>query len=157
VKRQKSVIAFQAGDRVHVAGFGSGVVREVRNGGRYLVDVKGTAMVVAATQLAAAQEGRRSRRPGTIVRPSGAPDPLPRDRRVAASIDLHGRTAAEAEAALDEFLNDALLGGLAEVRIIHGRSGGRVKAAVQARLRRIPAVRAFGLDPSNPGVTIVRL
>ena len=34
-------VAFQAGDPVHVALLGRGTVREVRNGGRYFVDVKG--------------------------------------------------------------------------------------------------------------------
>ena len=32
---------FEPGDHVHVAAFGKGVVREVRNGGRYLVDETG--------------------------------------------------------------------------------------------------------------------
>ena len=73
------------------------------------------------------------------------------------TIDLHGLTAAEAAEALDAFLNDALLAGLAEVRVIHGRSGGRLKAAVHQRLREISSVRTFRVDPANPGVTIVVL
>jgi DNA mismatch repair protein MutS2 len=59
--------------------------------------------------------------------------------------------------ALDEFLNDALLASLDEVRIIHGRSGGRLKAAVHARLREVPTVRSFRVDPRNAGVTIALL
>ena len=47
--------------------------------------------------------------------------------------------------------------GLAEARVIHGRSGGRLKAAVHGRLKTMPSVRAFRLDPRNPGVTIVQL
>jgi len=49
---------FVPGDRVHVAGFGTGVVREARNGGRFLIELKGHAMVVAATELAAAEPSR---------------------------------------------------------------------------------------------------
>jgi DNA mismatch repair protein MutS2 len=60
-------------------------------------------------------------------------------------------------AALDTFLNDAILAGVDEARVIHGRSGGRVKAAVHARLKRLAAVRGYRLDPANPGVTIVTL
>ena len=41
-------MAFQAGDPVHVALFGKGTVREARNGGRYLVDVKGANSVGVA-------------------------------------------------------------------------------------------------------------
>jgi hypothetical protein len=42
---------FNPGDHVLVAHFGKAVVREVRNGGRYLVDLKGRAMVLAEAQL----------------------------------------------------------------------------------------------------------
>ena len=66
-------------------------------------------------------------------------------------------TVEEAVAALDAFLNDALLAGHTEVRVIHGRSGGRLRAAVHARLKQLPVVRAFRLDPANPGVTIMTL
>jgi DNA mismatch repair protein MutS2 len=66
-------------------------------------------------------------------------------------------TVEEAVTALDTFLNDALLAGHADVRVIHGRSGGRLKAAVHARLKQLVAVRAFRLDPANAGVTIVTL
>src|SRR5213083_1168779 len=67
-------------------------------------------------------------------------------------LDLHGHTVEEAIAALDAFINDALLASASEVRVIHGRSGGRVKQAVHARLRELP-VRSVRLDPRNPGVT----
>lgn len=63
----------------------------------------------------------------------------------------------EAAAAVDAFLNDAMLAGHSEVRIIHGISGGRVKSAVHARLKGVSAVRAFRVDPANAGVTIVTL
>jgi DNA mismatch repair protein MutS2 len=75
----------------------------------------------------------------------------------ASSVDLHGMTTEEAVAAVDAFLNDAILASLDEVRIIHGRSGGRLKAAVHARLRGLTAIRGFRVDPANPGVTIVSL
>jgi DNA mismatch repair protein MutS2 len=143
-------MAFQPGDHVHVAAFGRGVVREVRNGGRCLVEVKGRSMVVLETQLTPAGPGRRS---------SAASPPLPEplERSDApATIDLHGKTREEAVAALDAFINDAILAGHSRVVVIHGRSGGRVKQAVHRRLKDLP-VRGFHLDTSNPGVTIVDL
>ena len=78
-------------------------------------------------------------------------------QHVARVLDLHGKTTAEAIEALDAFLNDALLAGAGEARVIHGRSGGRLKAAVHARLRQLPSLRGFRVDPRNPGVTIVQL
>lgn len=149
-------MVFTPGDHVHVAAFGKGIVRDVRNRGRYLVEVKGRVMVVAASALTPAAVGRRG-----PARAAGAPahDVTASVGRAAPphSIDLHGKTVEEAIATLDAFLNDAILGGLADVQVIHGRSGGRVKAAVHARLKQISAVRAFRLDPGNPGVTLVRL
>jgi len=56
---------------------------------------------------------------------------------------------------LEVFINDVLLDGSFEARVIHGRSGGRVKAVVHQYLRKLPAVAAFRVDPHNPGVTIV--
>ena len=136
--------------------FGKGVVRDVRNGGRYLVEVKGRAMVVDGSALTSAAEPKgRTASPGARQM-----DPIP-DRlartHASASLDLHGMTVDEALAALEAFLNDAILAGHAEVRVIHGRSGGRLKAAVHRRLKQVSSVRAYRIDRANPGLTIVAL
>jgi DNA mismatch repair protein MutS2 len=157
---------FLAGDRVHVATLGTGVVREVRNGGRYLIELKGRSMVVAGSQLEPAQE-RRAAKQHQDAKQHQEKKP-PSERRSATDsaavipvpsrvLDLHGKTVLEALDALDSFLNDALLEGCDDVQVIHGRSGGKLKAAVHGRLRQLPSVRAFRVDPNNPGVTMVRL
>jgi DNA mismatch repair protein MutS2 len=142
---------FAAGDRVHIATLGTGIVREVRNGGRYLIELKGRSMVVTGSQLEPASE-RLATKP---------PDPIPSDPAAPAAasraLDLHGQTVPEALEALDAFINDALLDGCDELRVIHGRSGGKLKSAVHGRLGQLPSVRAFRVDPANPGVTHVRL
>ena len=147
---------FAPGDRVHVAGLGTGIVREVRNGGRYLVEVKGRAMVVEGNQLEPA-ESPRGRRVKPPAEDANAPGPARGSSGSAPSLDLHGKTVIEAIDALDSFLNRALLDGTADVRVIHGRSGGALKAAVHRRLAELTSVRGFRLDPGNPGVTIVHL
>lgn len=147
---------FSAGDLVHVASFGKGIVRDVRRGGRYLVEVKGRSMLVGDAQLSPVEPKKR-RATGVVDTPSSqAADPSSR-ADVSTAIDLHGMTAEEAVAAVDAFLSDAILAGHPEVRVIHGRSGGRLKAAVQQRLKQLPSVVGFRLDPANPGVTIVCL
>jgi hypothetical protein len=50
-----------------------------------------------------------------------------------------------------------MLAGLPELRFIHGRRGGRIRAALGRWLGGIPTVRAFRRDPRNEGVTIVAL
>jgi DNA mismatch repair protein MutS2 len=141
---------FSPGDHVHVASLGKAIVREVRKGSRYLVDLKGRALLVSERQLTPVPKPKRQKeQPGTELTPARTHAP--------SSIDLHGMTREVAIEALDEFLNDALLASLDEVRIIHGRSGGRLKAAVHARLREVPTVRSFRVDPRNAGVTIALL
>jgi DNA mismatch repair protein MutS2 len=148
---------FNPGDHVVVAHFGKAVVREVRNGGRYLVDLKGRAMVVGEAQLTPAKDRKRQRGSVKVAEPAIAAANVVVRTGAASSIDLHGMTTDDAVAAVDAFLNHAILASLVEVRIIHGRSGGRLKAAVHARLRVLTAIRGFGLDPANAGVTIVSL
>lgn len=146
---------FAAGDHVHVASIGKGIVRDVRNGGRYLVDVKGRHMVAGEAQLTPVDE-RRQRGVVRVVAEPSSTEIVTRSH-AAAAIDLHGMTTDEAVAALDTFLNDAMLAGLPEVRVIHGRSGGRLKAAVHARLRVVTSLRSFHVDRANQGVTVVTL
>jgi DNA mismatch repair protein MutS2 len=72
-------------------------------------------------------------------------------------VDLHGLTVEEALARIEAALNDALLADMAQVRFVHGRSGGRIRSALHHRLRQIASVRHFFVDPRNEGVTIVEL
>jgi DNA mismatch repair protein MutS2 len=145
---------FAPGDLVHVAGLGKGTVREVRNGERYLVDLKGRALVTTGDQLTLQEAPRKGVRAKSSSAPR-SPKEYETPRAEAASFDLHGKTVAEAMEAVSEFLNGALLAGHQEVRIIHGRSGGKIKSALHAQLGRISSVRTYRLDPRNPGVTIV--
>jgi DNA mismatch repair protein MutS2 len=150
-------MTFAPGDEVHVAALGKGVVREVRNGGRYLVELKGRSIVAAEGQLTAVSGRKRADARGSSSSQTSAPDSSGTVSHAATSLDLHGMTVEEAVGALDAFLNDALLAGHAEVRVIHGRSGGRLKSAVHGRLKQLVVVGAFRLDPANAGVTIVTL
>ena len=149
-------MAFAPGDEVHVAALGKGIVREVRNAGRYLVEVKGRSIVVAEAELTILSERPRRGPPGAHASQTSVSN-APARSHAAIALDLHGMTVEEAVPALDAFLNDALLAGHAEVRVIHGRSGRRLKTAVHTRLKQMHVVRAFRLDPVNTGVTIVVL
>ena len=46
------------GDPVHVAALGTGIVREARTGGRYLVEIKGRSFVVVGSQLTRVEPSR---------------------------------------------------------------------------------------------------
>jgi DNA mismatch repair protein MutS2 len=144
--------AFSVGDTVQTPQ-GKGVVREVRNGGRLLVQIQARMVVVAATDAVPATPPRR----GSV---SGPPQEtaMPRVSGGApAEVDLHGLRVDEALHRIDDALDAALRAGHAELRFIHGRSGGRLRGALHERLRGISAVRGVRLDPRNAGVTIVSL
>ena len=154
-------MSFAPGDRVHLPGLGTGIVREVRNGERYVIQIKGRTMVVGGAQMQRADPPpSSSRRRASINNDQevqAEPDTAARAPQAALSLDLHGKTVEEAITALDEFLDRALIASHAEVRVIHGRSGGRIREAVHKRLRELPPVRSFRIDPRNAGVTVVSL
>lgn len=145
---------FRPGDLVQTP-LGKGVVREARNNRRLIVEI-GTRSVVLEEGTVAPLE--TAKQPVDKKRRAPAPEPaqLPA-RRPAADVDLHGLTVEEALARAEQALNDALLADFPELRLIHGKSGGRIRASLHRRLRETPTVRAFRLDPGNPGVTIVSL
>ena len=143
---------FLPGDPVQTP-LGKGVVREERNNGRLIVEIGGRSVVVderTVRPIDAPKPERKRKRAPADPAPPAAP-------RSVAEIDLHGLTVEEALVRAEQALNDALLGDRSELRVIHGKGSGRIRAALHARLRNVSAVRAFRLDPGNPGVTIVSL
>ena len=81
-------------------------------------------------------------------------------RAVATEVDLRGLTVDEALLVLDRFLDDAVLSGLGQVTIIHGKGTGALRAAVQQHLRTHPSVKSFRLGTygeGEMGVTIAEM
>jgi DNA mismatch repair protein MutS2 len=147
---------FGVGDQVQTP-FGKGVVVEARHGGRLLVDIDGRKVVLetsAARPLEPRGTSSRKTRPARAPVEHDGGEAAGR-RPAPAEVDLHGLFVADALARVERAINDALLDGRLQLRIIHGRSGGRIKAAVHRQLDGLPPVRAFRLDPGNDGVTIV--
>ncbi|MBP1758655.1 MAG: endonuclease MutS2, partial [Firmicutes bacterium] len=75
-------------------------------------------------------------------------------------VDLRGMTTDEAEAVLSQFLDQALLGNLTSVRIIHGKGTGAVRKAVHQVLKRTKQIKSFRLGrygEGEDGVTIAEL
>ena len=73
-------------------------------------------------------------------------------------LDIRGMAVDEALPVLDNFLDAAYMGNLPNVRIIHGKGTGILRAAVQDELRRCKYVKSFRLGvygEGESGVTIV--
>ncbi|ADJ26061.1 MutS2 family protein [Dehalogenimonas lykanthroporepellens BL-DC-9] len=80
--------------------------------------------------------------------------------RVPLELDLRGRRIDEAEALVDEYLNDAATANLSEVRVIHGHGTGALRDAVRQLSARHPLVASFAAAPQSlggNGATTIRL
>ncbi|MBE6818359.1 MAG: endonuclease MutS2 [Ruminococcaceae bacterium] len=72
--------------------------------------------------------------------------------------DLRGKTAEEARDALDIFMDRAIMDGLGEATIIHGKGSGVLRSMVQQYLRKNKRIKSFRLGvygEGEDGVTIV--
>ncbi|MFR1477879.1 MAG: Smr/MutS family protein [Hydrogeniiclostridium mannosilyticum] len=75
-------------------------------------------------------------------------------------LDIRGQTTGEALMEVDRFIDGAVLSGVHQVTIIHGKGTGALRAAVQAHLRSHPAVKSYRLGvfgEGENGVTIAEL
>ena len=77
---------------------------------------------------------------------------------VSPEINLIGLTVDEAVPELDKYLDDAYLAHLPQVRVVHGRGTGALRAGVHKHLKRLNYVKEFHLSEfgeGDTGVTIV--
>ena len=77
---------------------------------------------------------------------------------VSTEINLLGKTVDEALAELDKYLDDAYIAHLPNVRIVHGKGTGALRAAVHRQLKKLNYVKEFRLGEygeGDSGVTIV--
>jgi DNA mismatch repair protein MutS2 len=75
-------------------------------------------------------------------------------------LDLHAMTVDEAMPLVQEYLNDAYMAGLKEVRIVHGKGTGTLRQAVMRELKGHPLVRSFRPGDrfeGSTGATVVQL
>ena len=77
---------------------------------------------------------------------------------ISPEINLIGMTVDEAIPVLDKYLDDAYLSHLNQVRVVHGRGTGALKAGVHRHLKKLKYVKDFRLGEfgeGDSGVTIV--
>ena len=80
--------------------------------------------------------------------------------KVNTSCDLRGKTVDEALMELDMFIDSAVMSGINEFTVIHGKGTGALRSAVQTHLRSHPQIKTFRLGvygEGENGVTIVTL
>ena len=79
---------------------------------------------------------------------------------ISSELNIIGLTVDEGLARLGEYLDDAYMSHLSEVRIVHGKGTGKLRDAVQRELKKIKYVRSYRsgeYGEGDAGVTIVKL
>jgi DNA mismatch repair protein MutS2 len=79
---------------------------------------------------------------------------------VTGEIKLRQLTVDEALFRLDQYLHDAFMAGLIQVRVVHGKGTGTLRQAIQKVLAEHPLVKSYRIGEygeGGTGVTIVQL
>jgi dsDNA-specific endonuclease/ATPase MutS2 len=92
----------------------------------------------------------------------GAPlsDEIPVELPIDGVLDLHTFSPKDVKDLVPEYIGECLARGLTEIRIIHGKGTGTLKAIVHGLLEKDPRVAGFkdaGIDAGGWGATVVRL
>ncbi len=77
---------------------------------------------------------------------------------ISPEINLLGMTVDEAVSELDKYLDDAYIAHLQQVRVVHGKGTGALRAGIHKHLRKVKIVKDFHLaeyGEGDAGVTIV--
>jgi len=153
------------GDHVRLSSFGSiGIVDSIK-GDEAEVRVKSLRFreklenleLVKETTPAKPEGGRFSKlRPtsNSVLQPSSSDD------NIRSELNVIGQRADEAVDAVDKFLDAASLGGLSQLRIIHGHGTGALRRAIAELLKDHPHVARFAVAPQDQGgsgATVVEL
>ncbi len=154
------------GSRVAIGGMGlEGVVVSI-DGNQAEIDMRGKrvrAKVKELRVLSAPQGAPPSREASAGQAPQGrvrvTVDLAPREGMLS-ELKVIGMTVDEAIDRVARFLDDTLVTGIQEVRIVHGHGTGQLRKGLHAYLRTNPLVRKYYAAPENQGgggATIVEL
>jgi len=81
-------------------------------------------------------------------------------KSIGSELHLRHLTLDEAIPRLEQYLDDAFMTGLSQVRIVHGKGTGKLRNAVHSRLSGHPLVRSYRIGvygEGEQGVTLVEL
>ncbi len=135
----------EAGDRIRLRDGGArGVVLEA-DGERVTVEVGGLRLLLPVAEVEPVKEGKGEK----ASRGGGRGHISVPEVEVRSEADLRGLRVDEVELELARSLDGAVLAGLQELRVIHGKGTGAVKARVRELLRDDPRVREA--RPGAPG------
>ncbi len=147
------------GDLVELGGTRKQAVVTAVNGEKLQLLAGNMKLTVKAKEVRLVEEAEvrekkeAKRQVATSIRLQGA-------RAAVNELDIRGLMTDEADLAVDQFLDNAVMGKLNVVTIIHGKGTGALRKAVHQQLKRHPAVKGYRLGrygEGEDGVTVVEL
>lgn len=144
----------QVGDFVFVKSYEKyGTISKIKKD-KYTVNIGQFAMDFKKNELTLS--AKPAEKPKKVTRLSGY-NPA---SHAALSLDLRGKRVEEVNYLMDQYLDQAILGNLESVTIVHGFGTGAVRNAVQSYLKHCPYVKSYRYGKEGEGlngVTVVYL
>jgi DNA mismatch repair protein MutS2 len=87
-------------------------------------------------------------------------DVMQKQSSFVSSLDIRGKRVEEVGSILDQFLDDAILLGQGELKILHGKGEGILRKVVREQLKKVKGVASFKdehIDRGGDGITVVIL
>jgi len=141
------------GDRVWLANFDTEAVIVALQGETALVDMNGISFKTPIGSLYHPKNAETAAKKEVLVRSLAIP-------KAQFELKLLGLTFDEAMPLIDEFLDNAALAGLHNLRIVHGKGTGVLRSKVRDYLRRKKGVLGIdtpGMSEGGSGVTVVKI
>ena len=157
----------KVGSSVYVSSLRSlGTILAIK-GNRLNVDVNGLTATVkiddvkSTTREEVAKEERDTRNRNKVRTKKGKPvTQVVRQQMATTELNIIGQTVDEGVMNVSRFIDQALLAGISQVRIIHGKGTGVLRDGVQAYLKTLPQVSKYemaGYTEGGAGATNVYL
>lgn len=106
------------------------------------------------------KEFKEETKPAKVTKSIGGLDMTEKMSNFSFNLDIRGKRAEEAIIALDNLMNDALLLGYPELRIVHGKGDGILSNIVRTHLKgykQVTKMENEHADRGGHGVTIVKM
>ena len=154
-KQKSKNVDFNPGQWVELKGFGKeGIILQVqKNSNKISVDIEGKTLWVDKNNLQHLEK-KVSKQDFNKISHT-----IQIDTNISFKLDIRGMRYDEAEAEIIKYLDKALLSGLSQAWIIHGKGTGTLQTLTQDILKNYPGIREYyfeDIDKGGSGATIVK-
>jgi DNA mismatch repair protein MutS2 len=124
-----------------------------------IVEINGKRLKIPLSDVVIPEQGKKKSKKKADTKGNSRSDAKVRrsSSQETLSIDLHGKTRAEANELLLSLLDKALLQGAEKLEIVHGHGNGILKKEVTEFLSQSPYVGSYNTPEKNKGMIIAHL